>query len=184
MRVVRAAGILGSLGTGFIHADARASLIALLVALCAGGARSDEKSPAAARNILLFSADHGETMMELDRPFTHGYHVCEPISRVPLMLRAPGTGAHREPNRKWVVRVGTDRKLSRWSHYRIREEGSPSHWEMWSDEYPARALLEQIAADPDPGGVPVEMLEGRRLGAPRVAPGLDASTLEKLKALG
>jgi hypothetical protein len=83
-----------------------------------------------------------------------------------------------------VVRVGTDRKLSRWSHYRIREEASPSHWEMWSDEGPARTLLEQIAADPDPGGVPSEMLKGRRLGAPKVPPGLDASTLEKLRALG
>ncbi len=57
MRVARAAGILGSLGTGFIHADARASLIALLVALCAGGACSDEKAPAAARNILLITVD-------------------------------------------------------------------------------------------------------------------------------
>jgi len=45
------------LGTGFIHADARASLIALLVALCAGGACSDEKAPAAARNILLITVD-------------------------------------------------------------------------------------------------------------------------------
>ncbi len=39
--------------------------------------------------IVIFSADHGESMMEHERWFTHGYHVYEEIIRVPLMFRYP-----------------------------------------------------------------------------------------------
>jgi arylsulfatase len=39
--------------------------------------------------VVFFSADHGESMMEHEEWFTHGYHVYEEISRVPLMVRYP-----------------------------------------------------------------------------------------------
>ena len=40
--------------------------------------------------LLLFTADHGESMLEHERWFTHGYQVYEEIIRIPLLLRGPG----------------------------------------------------------------------------------------------
>lgn len=39
--------------------------------------------------LVIFTADHGESMMEHEIWFAHGYHVYEEIIRVPLMLRGP-----------------------------------------------------------------------------------------------
>jgi arylsulfatase A-like enzyme len=45
--------------------------------------------------IAVFTADHGETMLEHEHYFHHGYHVWEPIVRVPLAIRIPGkTASH------------------------------------------------------------------------------------------
>jgi arylsulfatase len=44
---------------------------------------------------VLFTADHGESMMEHGIWFTHGYHVWEEIMRVPLLLRGPGVASGR-----------------------------------------------------------------------------------------
>ena len=40
--------------------------------------------------LVVFSADHGETMMDHEQWFTHGYYVYEQIIHVPLMIRGPG----------------------------------------------------------------------------------------------
>ena len=40
--------------------------------------------------IFIFTADHGETMTDADRYFTHGYDTLEPVMRVPLFVRRPG----------------------------------------------------------------------------------------------
>ena len=40
--------------------------------------------------LFLFTADHGETMVEHEVYFSHGYHVWEAIMHVPLALRRPG----------------------------------------------------------------------------------------------
>jgi arylsulfatase len=45
--------------------------------------------------LVIFVADHGESMIEHERWFTHGYHVYEEILRVPLVLRGPGLGPGR-----------------------------------------------------------------------------------------
>ncbi len=45
--------------------------------------------------VVVFTADHGETMLEHERHFTHGYHVWEPIMRVPLAVRRPGAAPAR-----------------------------------------------------------------------------------------
>jgi arylsulfatase A-like enzyme len=42
------------------------------------------------QSLVLFTADHGETLMEHERWFDHGYHVYEELVRVPLMLRGYG----------------------------------------------------------------------------------------------
>lgn len=40
--------------------------------------------------LIVVSADHGESMMEHDRWFSHGHHVYEEVVRVPLIVRGPG----------------------------------------------------------------------------------------------
>ena len=45
--------------------------------------------------LIIFSADHGESMIEHERWFTHGYQVYEEIIRVPLMIRGPGVEGGR-----------------------------------------------------------------------------------------
>ncbi len=49
------------------------------------------------RAVVAFTADHGESMMEHERFFAHGYHVFEEIIRVPLMVRGPGVAVGRDP---------------------------------------------------------------------------------------
>jgi arylsulfatase A-like enzyme len=57
-----------------------------------------EKHVDAARSLFLLTADHGESMMDHERWFTHGYHVYDEIVRVPLLLRGPGvpSGRHQQ----------------------------------------------------------------------------------------
>jgi arylsulfatase A-like enzyme len=54
--------------------------------------------------LLIFAADHGESMLERERWFTHGYQVFEEIIRVPLMIRGPGV----EPGRRNALASGID----------------------------------------------------------------------------
>ncbi len=44
----------------------------------------------AAGALLIFTADHGESMMEHEKWFAHSYQVYEEIVRVPLAIRGPG----------------------------------------------------------------------------------------------
>jgi arylsulfatase A-like enzyme len=46
--------------------------------------------------LVVFTADHGESMIEHERWFTHGYHVYEEIARIPLLLSGPGVEPRRE----------------------------------------------------------------------------------------
>ena len=39
--------------------------------------------------MVIFTADHGESMMEHEKWFTHGYHVYEEIVRIPMLIRSP-----------------------------------------------------------------------------------------------
>jgi arylsulfatase A-like enzyme len=54
--------------------------------------------------LIIFTSDHGESMMEHEYWFAHGYHVYEEIARVPLMLRGPGI----EPGRRRGLASGVD----------------------------------------------------------------------------
>ncbi len=54
---------------------------------------AQRQAPTAA--LMIFSADHGESMIEHERWFTHGYQVYEEIIRVPLMIRGPGVESGR-----------------------------------------------------------------------------------------
>lgn len=195
--------------------------------------------------LLVFTADHGESMMEHERWFTHGYHVYEEIVRVPLLLRGPGVAAGRterpssgidvfrtvlafagapeagaaadaldlrQPARipesrtlfteatsaerqwraairgdeKWMLELrGAGRSVAGRRFYDLRADPSELRPAAWSAEHgPARALLELARTDPDPAGVPLAARAGIRLAAPKVAPGVSAEDLERLRALG
>jgi arylsulfatase A-like enzyme len=54
--------------------------------------------------LLIFAADHGESMIEHEYWFTHGYQVYEEIIRTPLMIRGPGV----EPGRREGLVSGID----------------------------------------------------------------------------
>jgi hypothetical protein len=89
---------------------------------------------------------------------------------------------------KWVVAVRPDRSIAERRHYALERELG-SHWGgHWSEEAPALALLERVARDPDPGGIPEPgpgaAARRDRRGAGEVAPGVDAETLQRLRALG
>lgn len=56
------------------------------------------------KTLVIFTADHGESMMEHERWFTHGYEVYQEIDRVPLLLRGPGV----EPGRCKLPVQGID----------------------------------------------------------------------------
>ncbi len=47
------------------------------------------------RALVVFAADHGESMVEHERAFMHGYHVYDEIARVPLAVVAPGVRPQR-----------------------------------------------------------------------------------------
>lgn len=55
-------------------------------------------------SLLLFTADHGETLAERKRWFVHAHHVFEEQVRVPLLLRGPGV----EPGRREELASGLD----------------------------------------------------------------------------
>jgi len=46
-------------------------------------------------SIVIFTADHGEAMIEGERYFAHGYDVSEPVNRVPLIVHRPGSRSVR-----------------------------------------------------------------------------------------
>jgi arylsulfatase A-like enzyme len=54
--------------------------------LLAGWAESSEVD----QDLVIFTSDHGESMLEHSRHFDHGHHVWEYLIRIPLMIRAPG----------------------------------------------------------------------------------------------
>ena len=200
--------------------------------------------PRLADALVIFTADHGETMIEHARWFTHGYQVHEAIVRVPLLLRAPGVPAGRvsapvhgtdvaptilrftgveppdvmspmdllatadlDPRRrmlveatfkkrqwrgviegreKWTVQVrGPERRIEEKRRYDLRRDPGERHPGAWRNGEPgSAALLARVTSDPDPAGVPPEFEKGKAINAPKVAPRVDAETLEKLRTLG
>jgi arylsulfatase A-like enzyme len=54
--------------------------------------------------LIALTADHGESMLEHEAWFTHGYQVYDEIVRVPLMLRGPGV----IPGRRTELASGVD----------------------------------------------------------------------------
>ena len=77
---------------------------------------------------------------------------------------------------------GEPTKFRRYDLAKDAKELTPSDW--GESDSAGQALLKLTKADPDPGGIPADLRWGSRLKAPKVAPGLDEATMDRLKALG
>lgn len=65
-----------------------------------------EKEGLLENTVVIFSADHGESMMEHEQWFTHSYHVYDEIIRVPLLFRFPDKKpSNRVPSRVSLVDI-------------------------------------------------------------------------------
>ncbi len=197
---------------------------------------------------VVFTSDHGESMIEHERWFTHGYHVYDEIARVPLLIRGPGiaAGSHDAlvsgidvvptilrmagvsvpselrgydladpgavPRDRMVFTEGTQEQYSlraavqgqgKWialiakGSYQVLDRrfydlaGDPEEMTQisWDDREGGAGeagtrLLELIASDPDPGGLPDAYSAGMRLRAPKIAPRVSEEDLERLRSLG
>ena len=91
-----------------------------------------------------------------------------------------------EGDQKWIAQVrGEGREIARRVHFRLDQDPGELSAGPWPEGTPGSArLLERIASDPDPAGIPSEYRSGIRLTAPKVAPNLNEAQLEKLKHLG
>lgn len=195
------------------------------------------------RALVIFTADHGESMMERDKWFRHRTIYDEAV-RVPLLVRSPDlrAGERTEPTStldiaptvlgftgspvpqgllgldllsveqldpsrpiffeaanggflwraeqrgslKWVVKIeqGTG-EIAQQLLYDLAVdalEESPLPWSA-REERPHR-LLALCRADPDPGGLPQEYAQGRRLREPKVSDRAGEKALAGLRALG
>ena len=201
--------------------------------------------------IVVFTADHGENLIEHEIYFNHGHQVWNSIMRVPLMIKINGGKADQidipvslvdltptllslvgYPNPKdsktfdgmplwkrrsedsisleasgyadkrragWVYRQhralisGTDKwfvSVDRAGNVVARGrfdlaldpgEQAPEEWQFGAK---ANQLLDWFESDPDPAGIPTNVLRGQRLLAPKVAPGRTQEELRALRALG
>ena len=83
-----------------------------------------------------------------------------------------------------AIDPATGRQTAR-RYYQLEEnpkERRPREWP--TRNLSGKRFLELIEEDPDKGGFPAKFRWGRKLIAPKVAPGLDDETMERLKALG
>jgi len=88
---------------------------------------------------------------------------------------------------KWVVQLARPggELQARWVHA-LELDPDEAERLAWGplDERRAAPLTASIAADPDPGGAPIDPDVGSPLAGPKVRPGLDAEQIEALRQLG
>jgi len=88
--------------------------------------------------------------------------------------------------RKWMIRVrGANREITGRRTYDLTAdplEETPGRWKR-TEAIPGQ-LLQLSPTDPDPAGIPSRYREDMLITAPKVAPRVDAETMEKLRALG
>jgi arylsulfatase len=152
--------------------------------------------------VVIFSADHGESMMEHEQWFTHGYHVYEEITHVPLAFRYPGQRrGQRVRTAVSLVDVAptilSDARVDTLPEMRgqvlddeIEERPVYAQGDKWRSmmfrnmKWLITVFFKLIKSDPDPAGIPKEYVEGMSLDAPKVRPDADEELLEKLRSLG
>jgi hypothetical protein len=85
---------------------------------------------------------------------------------------------------KWFASVDRKGTVVRRGHFDLARDPKELSPESWQFGAKANRLLDWFEADPDPAGVPDAVLKGRRLLAPKVAPGRTPEELRALRALG
>jgi arylsulfatase len=86
---------------------------------------------------------------------------------------------------KWRLRVrGAGRAIDERRRFALDRDPGETGGEPWTRTDASLALEELVRSDPDPAGVPTEYVQGVRLDAPKVAPGVTPEQLESLRALG
>jgi arylsulfatase A-like enzyme len=197
--------------------------------------------------IFVLTSDHGESMTDAYRYFSHGFDIVESVMRVPLAVRRPGGSAARltspvssmdimpsilswlalpipaelegfplgeRPaeapvpleatnwlgqaraaivgNEKWVVRrngkgVVRHRSLNELPSLAPTTKSLPTKepgTEDWPENTATRALARWIEEDDYPALMDRRKNPGRKIHAPKVAPGRSEREIEGLRALG
>ena len=88
-------------------------------------------------------------------------------------------------HKKWLIEYGPKQEVpeKRFVYDLLLDPKELNRLE-WIDTPEAEEFYRLIESDPDPGGIPEEFLEGMTITAPKVRPGLDQKTLDKLRSLG
>jgi arylsulfatase A-like enzyme len=89
-------------------------------------------------------------------------------------------------DRKWVVKVrGPERTVAEGLTFALDEDPGERHPQELAPAAPeARPLLDLVARDPDPAGVPASPIPGTALRAPKLARDVAPEDLERLRAFG
>ena len=197
-------------------------------------------------SLVILTADHGESMLEHQMYFIHGYQVYDELVRVPMLVKAAGVapGPRRQlvslvdvlptvlghtleqvpdglpgvdlrpsggdPGRrvfaettyldnhwyagwqgedKWVLEVDIlSARPERGYRYDLAADPGEEDPQRWAVEAPpspaAQEILDRVARDPDPAGVPEKNRRAPNFHAPSVTADVIRSQLEKLRALG
>ena len=191
--------------------------------------------------IVILSADHGESMMEHEKWFTHGYHVYNEIIHVPFLICYPDkkigkrektrvslvdivptllnilkikperelrgqilddniedrpifSQGHNKrsmifKNGKWVIEVAGNKKnllkTSDTYYFDLNNDPLELNRLQWGNKTKeVESFRQLILSDPSPSGFPKRFKKGKRITAPKVRPGLDDKTMNKLRSLG
>ena len=95
-------------------------------------------------SLLVFTADHGESLGEDDYWFCHGQSLADEVVRVPLIVRFPGASAELQPARRTEVASHLDIFPTVLEHLGLaRSSSSPSLGSSLSDVLPADRQLFQ-----------------------------------------
>lgn len=94
-------------------------------------------------------------------------------------------GAISRDRKAVVVLEGPDRRfVKQWSHDLANDPGELQRLPRSRADALHDRLEALVARDPDPSGIADDLRRGERLTAPKVAPGVDAESLERLRSLG
>jgi arylsulfatase A-like enzyme len=86
---------------------------------------------------------------------------------------------------KWIIEISEETRLPEPRYrYNLAKDPGEVTQRLWASTDEAMAFFRLTANDPDPGGIPEDFVEGMRIDAPKVRPGLDAATMKKLRSLG
>ncbi len=88
-------------------------------------------------------------------------------------------------HKKWLIEYGPDQDIPERRYvYDLLEDPKKLNRLEWIQSMQAEKFYQLVASDPDQGGIPEEYAKGVGIAAPKVRPGLDKKTLDRLRSLG